>query len=223
MTTISLQHNLSPEEVYDQVTITEGHVMLLHDENDEDNGKYSLAILKHNDEIISFAILYHSKKGIPYYYDPSILLHGFEWELNWLQTDPKHQGKGYGSQLISYLEEHITEPIILLSLPKAVKFYLQNGGYLLSDFKCVFEKSNAFMVISNLESLDQYLILYDRWMSLLGKMDDYPEGKYEVSKYMYQDIPKPKFIEQFIDLMFESGDIDRTDLSKPEILDLFWS
>jgi len=194
---ITHEHDLSPEEILDKVTVTEGYVML------DDNASYTLmrTTLTENSSIISFAILRHCKSGVPYHYDDNIILDMFTWELVWFQTDPLYQRKGYGKQLFAYMKSLITEPILLLALPKAVQFYLHQGAYLLSDFECVYEKCNVFMFISDLTSFEEYEQLYQRWNQDSGNSDE-AKDKYQFSiqeMYSTDNVTKKEIIERIFE------------------------
>src|SRR6185436_4372029 len=103
-------HGLSFDNVMSRIQITEGRVRL------DPNDLYTLVTLSENGNVVAFAILTYAENGVPYYYDSSIRIVGFQWSLEWIQTNPLHQGKGYGQKIINYLRLNISGPILLLSL-----------------------------------------------------------------------------------------------------------
>jgi GNAT superfamily N-acetyltransferase len=100
-------------------------------------------------ELVAFAILSNHPDGVPYYYDPSVILGSIYWYLKWFQTEEEYEGRGFGRALLQEITNSIPEHILMLSLPNATNFYLHCGAKLLSSEECVIESANSFLMISS--------------------------------------------------------------------------
>lgn len=72
-----------------------------------------------------------------------------KWYIHWFQTSIEYQNKGFGTILIEYIKRNIKNPILLLSLHKAKRFWISIiGAKILSDDECLYEYVKYYCLLN---------------------------------------------------------------------------
>jgi GNAT superfamily N-acetyltransferase len=120
---------------------------------------YHVYTLKNKDDIISYAILIYIESGIKRYFDRNTTIcTNLHWWFEYIQTMEKYRNKGYGKKLVTYIKEHINEPIVLVSYKYKLLFWCKSKFRII--YWDMFEQDEFYMVC-NVNDIDTYKHIHD--------------------------------------------------------------
>ncbi|SNW63043.1 Acyl-CoA N-acyltransferase [Orpheovirus IHUMI-LCC2] len=98
----------------------------------------------HNDDLLGYSIVSYQPKGMNEYSTLCYNIPKIKFELCYLFVNENERKKGVGRYILNYIIEDIGNDIFVYSIAETYMFYLQSGGYVLSND---FPEATALMVI----------------------------------------------------------------------------